>query len=230
MKLLLKQVNYKSPDDFLIILGDLIDRGPNSVGMIKMARRLEKDGAKILKGNHEIMFLMYLAGHLDEEHYFRNGGNQTIQSYVETYQDGVDDALTDDITWLSGLPAMFELKNYVFTHAGFDPTKPLYSQDVDNFLWGDKKKRFLKGPTGIDKFTIIGHYQASALRSDKQPRVWLADGKMCINTGADMGQFLSLVELPAGIVYATQTVKTPFPNPNIEKLYKGEVITYKVGE
>lgn len=229
LSLLLDKAGYSPSNDLLVILGDMIDRGPDSAGTIKLCRQLEKDGAVILMGNHEIMFLMYLAGKLREKIYFRNGGDKTIQSYISTYKpDELDEKIQDDIKWISSLPRMFELKHYLFVHAGFDPSKPLYAQHIDNYLWGVED--FLLKDTGIGKFTIFGHYQASWLRKDRKSKPWLLKDKMCINTGADLGNYLSLVELPSGKVYAIRTIKNILPNSKLESFYSKEIITYKVGE
>lgn len=228
LQLLLDDAKYKPGDDLLIIIGDMLDRGPDSAGTIKLCRLLEKDGAIILMGNHEIMLLMYLAGKLEEDLYLRNGGDKTIQSYIFTYDKDLDTKLQEDIEWIGSLPKIFELKHYLFVHAGFDPNRPLYNQPIDNYLWGSRD--FLIKDTKIDKFTVCGHYQASRLRKDKKPRPWLSKDKLCIGTGADLGQYLSLVELPGGKVYSTKTIKNTFPNPKLESLYSGEVITYTVGE
>lgn len=228
-QLLLDNAGYNPGDDQLVILGDLVDRGPDSAGMVSLARELEKKGAKILMGNHEALLISYLAGKITEEEYFQVGGDKTLHSYVTRYEDNLDECMASDIEWLSSLSFIWELKNYIFVHAGYDPSYLPGSQPTaENYLWG--AKNFLTLDVALPKLTVFGHYQCKRLRPDRKQRVWFENNRMCISTGADHGDYLSLVELPSGIVYATSTVKGGLPMPHPEKIYSGEVFTYKIGE
>ena len=226
-KLLLEKAGYNPRNDLLIVLGDLIDRGPDSYKTVQFARELEKEGAKILIGNHEVAAHAYSTGTLEETIYFKNyGGSSTVRSYVDQFGIDALNKLAEDCDWLLNMPLTFELEHYFFCHAGFDVSKPLNEQ-TEEFVWGTNN--FLYKETGIPKLVIFGHNEAIHLRGDKQHRPWLFKGKMCINTGADIGGWLSLIELPKGIVYSTQCVNTPFPIPDPSKIYPGKVITYKLG-
>ncbi len=71
------------PDDTLITLGDYVDRGPDSKGVLDLLLQLEKKTQlKPLTGNHEILFLEALNGNMEPEGWLRVGGMETIQSYL----------------------------------------------------------------------------------------------------------------------------------------------------
>ena len=81
---LLADVNYDSSHDQLILLGDYVDRGPNSKKVLDKVIELKSDGALVLKGNHEDMMIKALT--TDEERSWknwvnRNGGRTTLESY-----------------------------------------------------------------------------------------------------------------------------------------------------
>lgn len=72
----------------LAILGDMIDRGENSLKVVQKVMRLKKeyqDQVVVLKGNHEDMLLLFLEVQDYEtgDWYFNNGGNRTCASFVE---------------------------------------------------------------------------------------------------------------------------------------------------
>src|ERR671923_509758 len=75
-----------APGDRLVFLGDYIDRGPDSKGVVSFLLELEKDPAAyelvFLKGNHEDMLLSFLG--LSGQHgdmFLYNGGKATLRSY-----------------------------------------------------------------------------------------------------------------------------------------------------
>src|SRR5438128_1319674 len=83
---LLEEVDPQ-PGDVLVILGDYVDRGPDSKGVLdRMLALGERCRCLPLKGNHE---LMMLAGREDAEHFnewLKSGGKQTLASYQASEQ------------------------------------------------------------------------------------------------------------------------------------------------
>ena len=118
----------------IIHLGDYVDRGPDSKGVIDAIMALEARVASrpeltvlSLRGNHEQMMLDALDGDLDQlDLWLRNGGRETLRSY--TGPDGdIDAAMADlpkrHIEWLSALPTIFRIPQHhlIFVHAGIEP-------------------------------------------------------------------------------------------------------------
>jgi serine/threonine protein phosphatase 1 len=131
----------------LVLLGDLIDRGPNSRAVVAYAMMLQQSvGAIVIKGNHEQ--LMLHAYDRDETiglyHWATNGGDETIESYeaangkFDTWKDAID---RDHIAWLRTLPSIWrdEERKIAFVHGGIDPkTFPHCEEEVRLWTRSDK--------------------------------------------------------------------------------------------
>jgi serine/threonine protein phosphatase 1 len=158
----------------LVVLGDFVDRGPQSRGIIDLLMagpsRLNWQWI-VLQGNHEAMMLECLSNPGILRWWIGNGGGQTLQSYG--YQNG--DPLvplkipTEHLEWLASLPIVHEDELRIFVHAGvpFDQqvsdAKPetlqwmLYPGDVEH---GDAEfhpdERHVSG-----KHIVHGHHQSA---------------------------------------------------------------------
>lgn len=147
------------PDDQLIFLGDYVDRGPHSHKVLdKLVELVAEygDQVTVLMGNHEWLFLTGI-GVIDVpsptpgvphplDVWMAHGGPQTIKGYCEAA--GIEDYLSlplhrmIDIVPQSHIDLLtkntykcYEHGDYIFCHAGCDPTYPLEEQDDDIFLW-----------------------------------------------------------------------------------------------
>lgn len=107
-------------DDTLYVLGDMIDRGPDPVGVIKLVRSLPN--ARVLKGNHEQIMLDAIIGQdpLDAETWDINGGWTTR----EQLNDMEFEAYEELVRWMAALPlyAVVETEErpYLLVHAGIE--------------------------------------------------------------------------------------------------------------
>src|SRR5699024_10115529 len=136
---LLKKVNYKPKEDELILLGDYIDRGPDSAGVLEKVRELKAQGALVLRGNHDQMMLdAYQGKEKAWDRWIRNGGQATLESYdPETDGDSLPD--TEDfkrhIKLIESLPYYYETDDYIFVHAGIQPGKTAQETDPHELIW-----------------------------------------------------------------------------------------------
>jgi len=111
---LLAKLNYDPASDFLINLGDIIHRGPNSKGCVDVLRA---NANVVIMGNHEEKELKIRKA--------RNAGLKK-EEFTFTWNDdhlAVDESLTElDVDWLSNLPYYYKLtidgSEWVFCHAG----------------------------------------------------------------------------------------------------------------
>src|SRR5699024_5633956 len=79
---LLEKLNYDADEDQLILLGDYIDRGPNSKGVLNRVSELKRNGAIVLRGNHDEMMLNAVNGVPEAlERWERNGALITLQGF-----------------------------------------------------------------------------------------------------------------------------------------------------
>jgi serine/threonine protein phosphatase 1 len=120
--------------DQLFLLGDYIDRGPDTKGVLDYIMALQDSGYKVstLMGNHEDMMLQAMEGSAYLKHWFRNGGQEAVASF------GVKDLkAVPDRYWhfLQQLDFYIELDDYLLVHAGFDFDSPHPFTNHEAMLW-----------------------------------------------------------------------------------------------
>ncbi|MGI3168307.1 metallophosphoesterase family protein [Pseudooceanicola sp. C21-150M6] len=144
----------------LVFVGDLIDRGPDSRGVLDRLYSLSRSGkAFCILGNHEEMMLQFLADPVAGLRWLRHGGMATLESYgieapahlakrpaedtppVQELLDTLRDRLTlaigpDILKWLRNMRTVFANGNIAVVHAGCDPTLPIFEQERDHLIWG----------------------------------------------------------------------------------------------
>ena len=192
MNSVLKKANYDPTNDRLILLGDYVDRGPESQGVVARVRELSGQGAIALKGNHEAMMVEALRTK-DFQHWFMNGGEATLKSYRDCKE-----TLLADVDFLDGLPLTHEDGEFFFAHAGVNPEKPLNGQTPYDLLW--IRDEFILGYKG-EKRIVAGHTPISfvaaltgktEIETDKP---LLTKHVILMDTGAGHRGKLSLLDL-----------------------------------
>jgi len=134
----------------LILLGDLVDRGPQSAEVVERAinLRAEFDDMRLLIGNHEECFLAALTGDVRRLRYFmRIGGDATVSSYwnddeslAKASFEEVAERLaqlvpTEHVRFLETGEDVIEIGEYVFVHAGIRPGVPMEKQSLVDLRW-----------------------------------------------------------------------------------------------
>ena len=137
-------------DRLIVMLGDLIDRGPASAEVIEHMQAPPPAGFRrlCLRGNHEQMLLGFLRQQRDGAVWLANGGWKTIASYGASPTEmaaasgrraAVDLLLRyiphEHIDWLSGLPVLIETPEVIFAHAGIRPGVAIADQTDDDLMW-----------------------------------------------------------------------------------------------
>jgi len=119
--------------DRLVFLGDYIDRGTDSAGVISDLLELRKrlPHTVFLRGNHEQMLLDMLAG-ADPVRFLVNGGDKTIASYEARH---IWPPPARHLEFFKQLPAVYETSGFIFTHAGLRPGVPVEKQSPGDLLW-----------------------------------------------------------------------------------------------
>lgn len=134
----------------IVLLGDIIDRGPDSARLVRGCMRLSQLNSRfvVLRGNHEEMMVHALRGDLWAFRAWLDfGGRETLLSW------GASPALTDDmpgirelraaaqlvgrdvIDWLARLPLTLRHEDHLFVHAGIRPGVALERQVPRDLLW-----------------------------------------------------------------------------------------------
>jgi serine/threonine protein phosphatase 1 len=191
LKQLLALVGPEPLADTLVFLGDYIDRGPDSRGVIDTLLDLKKTFPHqiCLKGNHESMFLNYYLEGQDEELFFANSGAMTLSSYGLVLADARAGTgfPEDHLRFLASLPLFYETKEYLFVHAGLRPGIPLDGQSPEDLLW--IRSEFIESDWDFGKTVVFGHTALS------EPL--LQANKIGIDTGLVYGGRLTCIELPS---------------------------------
>jgi serine/threonine protein phosphatase 1 len=187
----------------LIFLGDYVDRGPDSRGVIGLVLSTiaEQDfwAVTALKGNHEAALMEFLNEPATWPMWAQFGARETLSSY------GVDppDWNGGEAEWarasrelgllmpashkefLQGLPLAVERGDYMFAHAGVRPGIPLHQQTEQDLLW--IRDDFLRSERRLDKVIVHGHTPA------EDP--YLGEHRIGLDTGAYATNVLTAIRL-----------------------------------
>ena len=152
----------------VILLGDLIDRGPDSAGVIAAARALsQQQRVRILLGNHEEMLLRALDSDEVLRHFLRFGGRETVLSYLpdpEAYHRAdlataralMQAAIPDeDLEFIRAFEDSITIGDYLFVHAGVHPDTALGEQRTGDLRW--IREPFLSHPGSFGPVVVHGH-------------------------------------------------------------------------
>ena len=189
----------------IVLLGDLIDRGPDSAGVIDYWMNYSNKNVQSLHliGNHEEMMINVLEGdvHLLED-WLKYGGNSCLKSYgmsPETLLNRDPDSALITLKKRIPLSHINFLKNgydrldfgdYILVHAGVDPRQPIDDQTAEQFHW--IREPFLSWSKPVDIRVVHGH----TITQD----VELKDHRIGVDTGAYLSGKLSCVRLEDDIV------------------------------
>jgi serine/threonine protein phosphatase 1 len=132
----------------IVLLGDLVDRGSDSAGVVASARALSKRrSTRIICGNHEEMFLRCFDDLALIPHFLRYGGRETLLSYgadeevltngpVEDIQQLFRDRVpAHDIHFMQSFENHALIGDYLFVHAGISPGEQLEEQRIKDMRW-----------------------------------------------------------------------------------------------
>lgn len=183
----LEQIVGFNENDTIIALGDYIDRGPESKGVLDwMIAAKEKYNLITLLGNHEEMMVESKLG--AEAYYFwtMNGGEDTLNSFRCSLRE------IPDPYWefIESCKLYHETDRHIFVHAGLEPMIPVDEQESDVLCW--LRFRDLK-PHMSNKMVICGHTPQKANLPGVRPHA------ICIDTYAfDHKGYLTCLDVDTG--------------------------------
>jgi serine/threonine protein phosphatase 1 len=200
LELLWDRIDPRSGRDQLVFLGDYIDRGEDSSGVLDYLLELMKvySNTIFLMGNHEKMFMDFLSG-VDRALFIYNGGESTLKSYLgrmENFWSGVEGASDDEAlnnlvpeqhrAFLDELHTYYETEDYIMVHAGLRDGVPLEDQSIEDLVW--IREEFVYSEEDFGKRVIFGHTPFI--------RPLVLPNKIGIDTGAVYGNNLTCLILP----------------------------------
>lgn len=180
----------------LILLGDYIDRGDESAGVIDFLCALKADPAlevRALKGNHEQALLNFLADPALGPKWNAYGGDMTLAAYGVAAPGPAADAEAwkaasaslavalppAHLEFLRSLDLMIEVEDYLFVHAGIRPKVDLEAQTEHDVMW--IREAFLDATVGCGKVVVHGHTPTATVEA-KPHRIGIDTGAFA--TGA----------------------------------------------
>jgi len=176
--------NEGGTDARVVFLGDYIDRGPDSRGVIELLMNGLATGKNwvCLKGNHDQMFSLFMEdchAQLTVHYHWlddRLGGKETLASYgvrvdnndqkQDVYMSSLATVPAEHIEFLDSLPHSHQENNLLFVHAGIRPGVPIDKQDPHDLLWirdeflDDKRQHpftVVHGHTPVEKARHYGN-------------------------------------------------------------------------
>lgn len=197
-------------EKWIVMLGDYIDRGSNSAGVIDRLNAAPPAGFRriCLAGNHETMMLRFLDAPDPNDDWLKFGGQETLYSYGISLPAGNRlkrkqlKALLDShiprehIAFLRELPLTLSLPGTVFVHAGLRPgIDSVERQHEGDLLW--IRDEFFDAPPTRDRLVVHGHTPA--------PEPVSLPGRICVDTGAFATGTLTAARLQQGepVVFLT---------------------------
>ena len=194
----------------LVLLGDLVDRGPDSAQVVRRAKRLSDKwpDVRVIAGNHEELLLKSCRADMGAVRILaRNGGRETALSYGIT-ESAFDEATfeelaallasavpADDLAFIEAMSDLVVIGDYAFVHAGVRPGIPLAAQKGEDLRW--IRERFLNHSGPHERFIVHGHTITENI--DEQTN------RLGIDTGAYATGRLSAVALEADRRWFLQT-------------------------
>ena len=164
-----------SREDHLIFIGDYIDRGPDSKGVIDLCLRLKAEHeCTFLRGNHEAAMLSHLAG-VDTTTWLHHGGAATLLSYMDGRKRVV--MPREHMAFLQETRLFHDTPSFFFVHAGVCPERSIEENirhlDEDVFLMG--RAHLTAKHVAWEKTVVFGHTPV--------PAPLFRDGMIAIDTG-----------------------------------------------
>lgn len=152
----------------IVYLGDYVDRGPDSHGVIERLVRPRFTGVETvaLLGNHEDMLLQFMDAPYGASLWLSNGGDATLASYKVKVPASFDELLFTQRAllgamprhhkqFLASLPEQVQFGDYLFVHAGIKPGLPLDRQSREHMIW--IRDVFLNSEVDHGLIVVHGH-------------------------------------------------------------------------
>ena len=178
-----------SESDAVVMLGDLIDRGPTSANVVNYVRTTTN--VHSIRGNHEQMMiegfddaLFFKDLNMEARIWHRNGGVNTELSYIAKYgnDDDACDRASDDVEWMRTLPTEIVLDDWRLVHGGYDQNHDVEDESQED-IHMHARKQFFSSEHAIDpKRTILfGHsvtFRHLHKDDSRAGEIWLSDIKL----------------------------------------------------
>jgi serine/threonine protein phosphatase 1 len=181
----LLEVISPQSDDTIICLGDYVDRGIDSKGVLDMLIELKQRCRLIpILGNHDEMMLKSKNSRSAFRAWMEFGGITTLDSYGDSGQIGL--VPDEHFEFLDSCVPIFEIETHFFVHANYAPEKPLDQQTEYSLRWLSLRDS-IPGPHMSGKIAVLGH--------TPQSEVLVLGQLICLDTGCGCNGKLTALEI-----------------------------------
>lgn len=188
---LLQLVDPQDNDHF-VFLGDYIDRGEDSVGVVDYLIAFStRYSSTFLRGNHEQMLMDWFDEKESPWLQYNNGGAKTLQDYNDSQSRGIPNS---HLEFFRKTPLSWVCDNYIFVHAGLRPCIPLEKQAEDDLLW--IREPFLSSKYDWGKTVVFGHTVLE--------KPLITHNRIGLDTGAGHGGRLTCCDVLSGQSWSIQ--------------------------
>jgi serine/threonine protein phosphatase 1 len=186
-------------EDTIIVLGDAMDCGPDSKGVLDQLIALSSRCHLVaLLGNHEEMLLNALESRSEFKYWQKLGGEQTLRSYSSAIRPGLEVIPAEHVRFIRDCRPYFETETHIFVHASYDPDLPMDRQSDRTLRWESVHPEKMS-PHFSGKVVIAGHtrQQSGEVRDLEFFKI--------LDTDAYGNGFLTALEVHSGeIIQANQ--------------------------
>ena len=180
-------------DDTIVTLGDCVDRGPDSRGVIDQLLALREQCQLVpLLGNHEEMMLNFLDGRAQPDNWLLCGGQATMDSYLDA--DGKPHVPQAHVDFIRSWGDYWETKTHFFVHGSYHPDQPLSGQRWHVWRWHSLRDA-IPEPHASGKIAVVGH------TSQKSGEILDVGHLICIDTYCYGGGWLTALEPATGQIW-----------------------------
>ncbi len=180
-------------DDTIVTVGDYVDRGPDSNGVLERLLQLEQTTNLVaLMGNHEEMLIAVLERQIEPYSWLNHGGVETMDSYG--FAGDLACVPKSHRDFLKRMEDFYENDTHFIVHANYDPGLPFAEQPSDLLRWV-KISNVLPGPHISGKRAVVGHTH------DRQGDIFEVPHLVCIDTYCYGGKWLTALDLETGKVW-----------------------------
>lgn len=210
----LEQKKHLGEKDQVIFIGDYIDRGKDSKGVIERLIKFQAayPNTIFLRGNHEDMLLEFLGFEGCEGWaYLQNGGAKCLESYgfkeIGSGQEVLAQFPREHLSFLLNLERYVICGDFVFVHAGLSPLRDLRAQLDRDLFW--IRDEFIANIHHFKKTIIFGH-------TPYRDVMFHHPYKIGIDTGLVYGNRLTCIEMIAKEVYQVRRGKSKVETSTFE--------------
>lgn len=179
------------PEDTIVALGDYVDRGPDSRGVLdELIALAERCRLVPILGNHDEMMLHARDGRDDLRFWLQCGGQVALDSYGQGLE--LNAVPRGHIGFLQSCLDYFQSERHFFVHANYCPELPLDRQNGETLRWLSLRDS-VPGPHSSGKIAVVGH--------TPQPEVLNLGDLICLDTDCCHGGWLTALDVATGTLW-----------------------------